>query len=180
VVLDDKVQMVEGEMTRQPFSDEELQNYRQLIIDTVGLDVTRGDTLTVVNASFVQPMDDAVEALPIWHEPWFWDLMKQVLAALALLIIVFGVIRPMLRDLAKREDTVLEYPEDVPEEEEELRDTDEIAKALDKMNKDLETQVAESNEENSEEADAFERVKALCSSDPKLASMIIKQWMQEK
>lgn len=178
VVLDDKVTVVEGELQRTPLNEEELQSYRRLITDTVGLDETRGDTLTLVNASFVEPKDDFFEPMPIWQEPWFWDVAKQVLAALALFIIVFGVIRPMLRDLARKEETYLDYPEDVPEEEEEIRGADEIAEALDKMNKELEEKVAEDNEANSEEADAFERVKSLATSDPKLASMIIKQWMQ--
>jgi flagellar M-ring protein FliF len=178
VVLDDKVTVVEGELQRTPLNEEELQSYRRLITDTVGLDETRGDTLTLVNASFVEPKDDFFEPMPIWQEPWFWDVAKQILAALALFIIVFGVIRPMLRDLARKEETYLDYPEDVPEEEEEIRGADEIAEALDKMNKELEEKVAEDNEANSEEADAFERVKSLATSDPKLASMIIKQWMQ--
>ena len=178
VVLDDKVVVnEEGQVVRAPLTDEELLSYRRLISDTVGMDENRGDTLTVVNASFVEPKDDFFDTTPFWQENWFWDLMKQVLAALALLVIVFGVIRPMLRDLTKKEESYLDYPEDVEEEEEEIRDADEIAQALDKMNKEIEEQVAEDSAGNSEEADALERVKTLAANDPKLASMIIKQWM---
>lgn len=180
VVLDDKIVANGTELVRTPLSDEELLSYRRLITDTVGLDETRGDTLTVVNASFVEPKDDFFDVVPIWQEPWFWDLMKQLLAAVALFIIVFGVIRPMLRDLARKEETYLDYPEEVPEDEEEIRDADEIAKALDKMNKELEDRMANQSSANSEEADALERVKTLAANDPKLASMIIKQWMQEE
>ncbi len=180
VVLDDKIVANGTELVRTPLSEEELLSYRRLITDTVGLDETRGDTLTVVNASFVEPNDDFFDVVPIWQEPWFWDLMKQLLAAVALFIIVFGVIRPMLRDLARKEETYLDYPEEVPEDEEEIRDADEIAKALDKMNKELEDRMANQSSANSEEADALERVKTLAANDPKLASMIIKQWMQEE
>lgn len=178
VVLDDKVMFTEGELQRTSLNDNELQSYRRLITDTVGLDEARGDTLTLVNASFVEPKDDFFEAMPIWQEAWFWDLMKQVLAALALFVIVFGVIRPMLRDLSRKEETYLDYPEDVPEEDDEIRGAEEIAEALEKMNKELEQKVAEDAEDNSEEANLFERVKTLATSDPKLASMIIKQWVQ--
>lgn len=178
VVLDDKLVVVDGQLQRQPLSEDELLSYRRLITDTVGLDETRGDTLTLVNASFVEPEDDFFEAQPIWQEPWFWDVMKQVLAALALFIIVFGVIRPMLRDLSRKEETYLDYPDEVPEDDDELRDGDEIAEALEKMNREMQAQVAEDNENNTEEADVFEKVKSLAMSDPKLASMIIKQWMQ--
>lgn len=178
VVLDDKVNLVEGELQRTSLTEDELLSYRRLIIDTVGLDETRGDTLTLVNASFVEPKEDFFETTPIWQEPWFWDISKQVMAALALFIIVFGVIRPMLRDLARKEEAYLDYPEDVADDDEDIRGADEIAAALDKMNKELEEKVAEDNATNSEEADLFERVKSLATSDPKLASMIIKQWMQ--
>lgn len=178
VVLDDKLVVVDGQLQRQPLSEDELLSYRRLITDTVGLDETRGDTLTLVNASFVEPADDFFESIPIWQEPWFWDVMKQVLAALALFIIVFGVIRPMLRDLSRKEETYLDYPDEVPEDDDELRDGDEIAEALEKMNREMQAQVAEDNENNTEEADVFEKVKSLAMSDPKLASMIIKQWMQ--
>lgn len=178
VVLDDKVMFTEGELQRTSLNDNELQSYRRLITDTVGLDEARGDTLTLVNASFVEPKDDFFEAMPFWQEAWFWDLMKQVLAALALFVIVFGVIRPMLRDLSRKEETYLDYPEDVPEEDDEIRGAEEIAEALEKMNKELEQKVAEDAEDNSEEANLFERVKTLATSDPKLASMIIKQWVQ--
>lgn len=177
VVLDDKIVLNDGVAERVPLTEEELQNYRRLISDTVGLDQNRGDTLTVVNSSFMEPDEDVFEATPFWQEPWFWDLMKQLLAGLALLVIVFGVIRPLLRDLTKKDETYLEYPDDVPEEEEEIRDADEISKALDKMNKEIEEQVAEETEGNTEEADAFEKVKEIARNDPKLASMIIKQWM---
>lgn len=180
VVLDDKIVPNGSELVRTPLSEDELLSYRRLITDTVGLDETRGDTLTVVNASFVEPKDDFFDVVPVWQEPWFWDLMKQLLAAVALFIIVFGVIRPMLRDLARKEETYLDYPEEVPEDEEEIRDADEIAKALDKMNKELEDRMTNQSSANSEEADALERVKTLAANDPKLASMIIKQWMQEE
>ncbi|WP_044408975.1 flagellar basal-body MS-ring/collar protein FliF [Thiomicrospira microaerophila] len=181
VVLDDKMSLVEGVLQRQALSEEELLSFRRLIIDTVGLDEARGDTLTLINASFVEPDEDFFEATPFWQEPWFWDIMKQVLAALAILIIFFAVVKPMLRDLTKKEEAYLEYPDDVEEDEDELRDGDEISKALDKMNEELQAQVSEEAQgsANSEEAELFEKVKALVQSDPKLASMIIKQWMQE-
>lgn len=181
VVLDDRVTLVDGVLQRQPLSDDELLNYRRLIIDTVGLDELRGDTLTLINASFVEPDDDFFEASPFWQEPWFWDIMKQLLAALAILVIFFAVVRPILRDLTKKDEVYLEYPENVEEDKDELRDGDEIAKALDQMNEELQAQVSEDAKggANAEEAELFEKVKTLVQTDPKLASMIIKQWMQE-
>jgi len=178
VVLDDKVSLDEnGEIVRQPLEEEELLRYRRLVSDTVGLDETRGDTLSVVNASFVVAPVEEMESTPIWHESWFWNLIKQLLAGLAVLIIIFGVIRPMLRDLSKKEETYLEYPEDVPEEEEELENVDEISMALEQMNEEVEQTAAESEAESQEEHELLERVRAIVAADPKVAAHVIKQWM---
>lgn len=180
VVLDDKTSLdEEGQIVRQPLEDEELLRYRQLVSDTVGLDEARGDTLSVVNASFVIAPAEEFEGIPIWHESWFWNLIKQLLAGLAVLIIIFGVIRPMLRDLTKREETYLDYPEDVPEEEEELENVDEISKALEQMNEEVEQTAAETEAESEEDRELLEKVRTLVAADPKIAAHVIKQWMSE-
>lgn len=181
VVIDDKVSVDEnGEFVRTPLEEEQLQRYRQLVVDTVALDEARGDTLSVVNASFVQAPDEQYEEPPIWEETWFLSIIKQVLAGLAILIIVFGVIRPMLRDLSKREESYLDYPEEVDEEEESLENVDEISKALEQMNEEVEQTADQSEAESQDEQEAIERVKSLVAADPKVAAYVIKQWMAEK
>jgi flagellar M-ring protein FliF len=178
VVLDDKTSLDENdEIVRQPLEEQELLRYRQLVSDTVGLDETRGDTLSVVNASFVIAPEEEFESTPIWHESWFWNLVKQLLAGLAVLIIIFGVIRPMLKDLSKREESYLEYPEDVPEEEEELENVDEISKALEQMNEEVEQTAAEVEADSEADQELLEKVRAIVASDPKVAAHVIKQWM---
>ncbi|MEA1989483.1 MAG: flagellar basal-body MS-ring/collar protein FliF [Pseudomonadota bacterium] len=178
VVLDDKISLdEEGLIVRQPLDEAELLRYRRLVSDTVGLDETRGDTLSVVNASFVVAPTEELETAPIWQESWFWNLVKQLLAGLAVLIIIFGVIRPMLRDLSKKEETYLEYPEDVPEEEEELENVDEISKALEQMNEEVEQTAVQSEAESQAEHELLEKVRAIVAADPKVAAHVIKQWM---
>ncbi|GAB6069760.1 flagellar basal-body MS-ring/collar protein FliF [Thiomicrorhabdus hydrogeniphila] len=178
VVLDDKTSLGEnGEIVRKPIDEEELLRYRRLVSDTVGLDEARGDTLSVVNASFVTAPVEEVEMAPIWQETWFWNLVKQVLAGLAVLFIILGVIRPMLRDLSKKEETYLEYPEDVPEEVEELENVDEISKALEQMNEEVEQTAVASEAESEAEHELLEKVRAIVASDPKVAAHVIKQWM---
>ena len=175
VVLDDKVSVnEEGEIVRVPLTDDELLRFRRLVSDTVALDEARGDTLSVVNASFVSEAEEVMEETPIWKEPWFWDLVKQVLAGLAVLIIIFGVVRPLLRDLFAKEKSYLDYPEDVLEDEKELVNTDEISKALDQMNDELEDVATEAQ---SDENDVVAQVKAMVAEDPKIAAHVIKQWM---
>ncbi|MDG6773346.1 flagellar basal-body MS-ring/collar protein FliF [Thiomicrorhabdus sp. ZW0627] len=179
VVLDDKTVLDQDDnVVKTALTDDELLRYRRLVSDTVGLDETRGDTLTVVNASFVVAPPEEIEITPIWQENWFWDLVKQLLAGLAVLIIIFGVIRPMLKDLAKKEESILAYPEEVPEEEEEeLENVDEISKALEQMSEEVEQTAAESEAESNAEHELLEKVRTMVAADPKVAAHIIKQWM---
>ena len=181
VVLDDKTALDEANnIVRTPMTDEELLRYRQLVSDTVGLDDARGDTLTVVNASFVLAPMEEIESQPVWQESWFWDLVKQLLAGLAVLIIIFGVIRPMLRDLSKKEVSILEYPEDVPEEETQLENVDEISEALEKMNQEVEQTAEEAGVDSNEERELLEKVRTMVAADPKMAAQIMKHWMTEE
>ncbi|WP_028486253.1 flagellar basal-body MS-ring/collar protein FliF [Thiomicrorhabdus chilensis] len=178
VVLDDKVALdEESNIVRTALTDDELLRYRRLVSDTVGLDEARGDTLTVVNASFVVAPEEVVESSPIWQKNWFWDLVKQLLAGLAVLIIIFGVIRPMLRDLSKREEHVLDYPENVAEEEQELENVDEISKALEQMNEEVEQTAAQAEAESNTERELIEKVRTMVAADPKMAAHVMKQWM---
>lgn len=179
VVIDDKTDIdADGKTSKKPLTEDELKRYRQLVSDAVGLDETRGDTLSIVNASFAPEVEAPVELPKIWQESWFWNLVKQVLAGLAVLIIIFGVIRPMLRDLSKQEEVYTDYLENVPLEEEELENADEISKALEQMNEEVKATAEEVQEESKEDKELIEKVKAIVAANPKVASHIIKQWMR--
>ncbi|MDX1795874.1 MAG: flagellar basal-body MS-ring/collar protein FliF, partial [Hydrogenovibrio sp.] len=181
VVIDDKVGVDEnGKTSRTPLTEDELKRYRQLVSDAVGLDENRGDTLSIVNATFAPEVQPSFESPKIWEQSWFWNVVKQVLAGLAVLIIIFGVIRPMLRDLSKQEEVLIEYPENVAEEEEELENADEISKALEQMNEEVQETAEEAQADSQEDKDLIEKVKAVVAADPKVASHIIKQWMREE
>jgi len=178
VVIDDKLSEDEaGAEIRVPIGDEELAKYKRLVADSVGLDQARGDTLSIVNASFVHEKEKYVGS-EIWEEPWFWNLLKQLGAGLIILMLIFFVIKPMLRDLGKKEEFTMEYFEDVPEDTDELKNSDEIANALEKMNEDVQETAEEVEEDSKEDKELIEKVRAIVASEPKLASHIIKQWIQ--
>ncbi len=91
-----------GKVKREPLSEDELAYIKALVRETVGLDESRGDSINVVNAPFQQP--EEVEPLPeppIWEQPWVWNIAKQVLGGLGVLLVIFGVLRPMLTNLAQ-------------------------------------------------------------------------------
>ena len=83
----------DGNTTTQPWTVDDLQRLETLVKDAVGFNAARGDSVNVINSPFMG--DDSTLGEPdIWTQPWFWELVKQVLAGLFVLILIFGVIRP--------------------------------------------------------------------------------------
>ncbi|MGI9286879.1 MAG: flagellar basal-body MS-ring/collar protein FliF [Pseudomonadales bacterium] len=91
----------EGEATSKAWEPAELERITQLVKDAVGFNATRGDSVNVINSAFVQVADlPAPDELAIWQQPWFMTTLKQVGGGLFVLILVFGVLRPVLRNLS--------------------------------------------------------------------------------
>src|SRR5699024_114265 len=52
-----------------------------------------------INAPFAPIEAPEIVKIPFYTEPWFWDIVKQVLGVLFILVLVFGVLRPLLRNV---------------------------------------------------------------------------------
>lgn len=92
----------DGNAGRVPLSEEELARITALVRDAVGYDEARGDTVNVINASFVQIEEEEIELpeIPIWENPLIWNVSKLVLGALGVLLLIFGVLRPTMKGLS--------------------------------------------------------------------------------
>ena len=101
VVVDDllAINSETGESTRTPWAENELQRLRILVQDAVGYAAVRGDSVNVINSPFVIEQPFVQEEIPIWKEPWVWDVAKQAGAILFVLLMVFGILRPILKSL---------------------------------------------------------------------------------
>ncbi len=102
VVVDDlqSINAESGEAARTPWDQNELERLRILVQDAVGFSAYRGDSVNVVNTPFVVDAPVVTEEIAIWQQDWVWDLVKQVMAAIFVLVLVFGILRPILRNLA--------------------------------------------------------------------------------
>jgi len=90
-----------GKVKREPLSEDEMQRLTSLITEAVGLNEARGDTIKIVNTPFQLPEEiKPLPEVPIWEQPWALTLAKQLLGGLVVLLIAFGVLRPMLSNLA--------------------------------------------------------------------------------
>ena len=100
VVVDDRVALdAQGQVVRLPWSDQDLERFTRLVQDAVGYSAQRGDSVSVINAPFAPMEDDMYIEPPFYSQPWFWDVIKQIMGILFILILVFGVLRPLLGNI---------------------------------------------------------------------------------
>lgn len=88
------------------FDTAQLERMQTLVKEAIGYDAERGDTVQVVNADFFEP--PPVEELPgepIWQQGWVLSLGKQLLGGAFVLFLVFGVLRPVFKNLMGRSAT---------------------------------------------------------------------------
>jgi flagellar M-ring protein FliF len=104
VVIDNKQEVNESdEPVSKPWTGEELDRFTTLVKEAVGFNGARGDTVNIINSSFI-PLPEA-EAIPepsLLEQPWVWDVAKQAVGAIGVLILIFGVLRPIMRSLAEK------------------------------------------------------------------------------
>ena len=102
VMVDDLVDSSDSAGVRRPWNDAELEKLTGLIKGAVGFNEERGDTINVINNTFLLPEKiGAIEEAPIWEAPWVFSAAKQGLGGLFVLILVFGVLRPILKSLSE-------------------------------------------------------------------------------
>jgi flagellar M-ring protein FliF len=92
----------DGKVKESALTPEQIEHVTGLVKDAVGFDATRGDTINVVNASFHADAPEPIgplEQIPLWERPMVRDLAKLVAGLIALLVLTFVVLRPLVRGL---------------------------------------------------------------------------------
>lgn len=85
-----------------PLTQEEIERVSELAKKAVGFNEARGDTFFVTNEAFPPPPTfEAPDAQPIWTQAWAINIGKQLLAAVVLLGLGFGLLRPLLKNLTE-------------------------------------------------------------------------------
>ena len=103
VVVDDWVSVdEEGAEVRTELSGEDFALIRGIVNEAIGFDEQRGDSVSVYNKSFQTAQLEELPAMPIWQQDWFLSVVKQVLAGLAVLILIFTVVKPTMKTLRSR------------------------------------------------------------------------------
>jgi flagellar M-ring protein FliF len=78
----------------QPLSPEKMAEIEKLVVNSIGLDRERGDSVTVSSSAFVSTLKGVTK--PWYDMEWAVTLMKQGMTILVMAVVVLGVIRPLI------------------------------------------------------------------------------------
>lgn len=193
VVVDDKKVMLDGNPSQQAFSQEELNQLRDLVKQAVGYDSSRGDQVTVTNVAFKAPeaLEEVSEA--VWERPWFMDVLKLLAAVAIIMLLIFKVLRPLFATLVGRDEQeeklkALEAAKKAAEEMGGVVSFDETGKPV-AVRVDSETGEVQALSAGVEDLllleapqsyeKRLEYVQKLIDEDPKLVSQVIKNWLKD-
>jgi flagellar M-ring protein FliF len=85
-----------AEQAAQGFSELELERFTNLVKGVVGFDAERGDLVTIVSAKFEKPAP--LESEVVWYEnAQIISIIKSLGAAVVFLVILFAVVRPVIK-----------------------------------------------------------------------------------
>lgn len=122
VMINDKISFLpDGSEDYKPLSEDEIGQVESLIKDAIGFNEDRGDKVSVVNSTFSKPPPIPQQAPPtamdMLKDPTIISIIKQVVGGIFVMIILFGVIKPMIKGLAtmaKQADKDLEVEDKKP------------------------------------------------------------------
>ena len=159
VVNDRKLTDGAGKTTSKPLSDAEKQQITELVKGVMGYDEKRGDTVSVINSTFTTTPVEKVPDVPMWKEPSTIGMAKDVgrylLIAAFVLFIVFKVLKPMVKNLAR--------PPALP------------------AGTELELLASAAGAGNAQPADAYQAslqsARQIANQDPKMVAHVVKNWV---
>jgi len=92
----------DGENVWQKLSDADIGDIKALAANAAGIDLDRGDKITVVSRKFQVEAPPLVEPA-VTLAPWVRDAMRWGVIALCVLALIFGVLRPFLKTVKPAE-----------------------------------------------------------------------------
>lgn len=168
VIINNKTEKdKKGKEVTKEITEVELKKVESLVRNAISFNDKRGDTLSVVNATFTaEPIPPVVE-VPVWKEPENIALAKEslkyILILLAVLILWRKLVTPVLKQI----------------EADKKRDQD-FALAMQKK-KEAENKLAGIDEDARVTIDEYsvviEKAKGMVSEDSKAAANLVKEWM---
>ncbi|WP_255989975.1 flagellar basal-body MS-ring/collar protein FliF [Chitinolyticbacter albus] len=163
-----------GKSTYVPYSPQEVTQLTNLVREAIGYNDRRGDSVNLVNAAFADSMP--LEDRPLQDKALdyvkanYAELIKLALIGLVVLYLLFFVVRPLMKDMARpREEPgtfVVDLGEGEPEDEAAVlaREADEEQDAA----------------RSAAFADLLQQSKEIAKTDPRMVATILREWMSQE
>ena len=171
----------EGKIVEQPRSAQELANIRRLLQGSIGFDLQRGDALEVVTLPFSRSDVEIVAEIPIYEQPWFMQMIKMVMGAVIIIVLIFAIVRPMLKRLLHPEQTPSDYGDKSLDSHIDLGD-----ETMNMLNSEFDAASVGFAPDGSlqlpdlhRDVDILKAVRALVANEPELSSQVVKSWLME-
>lgn len=172
VVLDNKLAAAGGtdkakDEKRIPYTQQELERITSLVRETVGFNNLRGDSVNVINVPFTKIEIESLPEEAIYEKAWVWDIVKQALGGIAVLFMIFGILKPVMKNLAIRppvQRIISNSGEELDEDQLSLNNAENQKKLAKAANHEERLQLAQS----------------LASQEPKRVVQVVKNWMGDE
>lgn len=155
-----------GKKSSKPLNDSEKEQITALVKDAMGFNVSRGDSLNVLNSAFNVEKEAIAPEEPFWKQPEIIALVKDLLKYLLItgigLYLLFGVIRPAFRNFSAASTPIVESKtDDAPQ-----------AAAQEHSAAQYSAQQANNSYENN-----LETAKKIAKHDPKIVASVVQGWV---
>ncbi|WP_020166559.1 MULTISPECIES: flagellar basal-body MS-ring/collar protein FliF [Methylotenera] len=91
-----------GKTVTRPLTDAEKNQISDLAKQAMGFREDRGDSLSVVNSSFMVARQEQVAEIPLWKKPEMMDMAMQFLKYLAGAMVLFILYKKLLKPMANK------------------------------------------------------------------------------
>ncbi|MDK2123796.1 flagellar basal-body MS-ring/collar protein FliF [Parachitinimonas caeni] len=174
-----RVSQKDGGIKSVPLTTPELNQITNLVREAMGFNKDRGDSLNVVNAAFADRVLEVegksfIEKLTEYLIAHTTDIIKVALIGLVLAYLMFGVVRPILRDVIrpKQEQRAAAAGEEgsVALTAEELAQSEVEAEAVAE---------AEASAHLAAFSELIQRAKEMAKEDPRMVATIVREWLND-
>lgn len=155
-----------GKVSYQALRPAEISQINNLVRDTIGFDLKRGDSVNVVNMPFrLENVSAAVADEPWWQQAWIQSLAKYVVLLVLGLMFFFGALQPFLKNTIR-----------IAERRQKMEAERTIALAEAKLAAPTGTAAASALLSSGYDNN-LQTAKQLVVQDPKRAAQVIREWL---
>lgn len=173
VVVDDRETVNDkGKSDKQPLSSEEINHITSLVKEVIGFREERGDSVAVINSTFMNQLE--IEPLPeesFLDHPMLLTWLKQGLAALVVLFMIFGIIRPALKSFTTRTEVKASGNKQLETKSQDMEGEDKFTLSL--QHKGVEALPPPPKVYG----DILNMARAMAVDDPKRVAKVVKDWL---